>query len=192
MSRKDFQYLGGHSERAARGGLVLCECGKPMTVRTATAENPYVYSLSGMKDVVLVGIQVLSCPGCRAEGARIPRIGQLHRVIVKSLIEQPEPLRGDQVRFLRKNAGFPAQKFAALLKIDPSYLSRVETGKLPNLGASTDRLARAVVIAESSGGEMAREILLDMAKKNQLEQKAKKTKKGQVLLFTLRGDRWAA
>src|SRR6266487_1166795 len=105
MSRKDFQYLGGHSEGAPRGSIVPCECGEPMKVRTATAENPYVYNLSGMKDVVLVGIQVLLCPGCQAEGAKIPRIGQLHRVIVKSLIEQPDPLRGDQVRFLRKNAG---------------------------------------------------------------------------------------
>ncbi len=193
MSRNDFHYVGGYADRGQRGSTAPCGCGNPMTARTATARNPYLYSLSGLKDVVLVGIQVFSCPGCQAEGATIPKVGQLHRVIVESLIEQPEPLRGDQIRFLRKNAGFSAQKFAALLRIDPSTLSRFETGKRRNLGPQTDQLARAIIAVESSLGEMAREILLGLAKKNQLERRVTRAKgQHQRLLFTLRGDRWAA
>lgn len=72
--------------------------------------------------------------GCPAEMPIIPRVCELHRVMADSLIGQPEPLSGDQIRFLRKSIGLAARKFAALLQVDPAHLSRVETGKIKRLG----------------------------------------------------------
>jgi putative transcriptional regulator len=193
VSRGHFQYVGGQSEPLRTG--IDCElCGAEVALRKATVEDPYPYELSGLKDVALVGIAVRRCTNCGAEVPIIPRIADLHRTIADGLIRKPAPLTGREIRFLRKNAGLAARKFAALLGIDPSHLSRVETGKTGKLGASTDRLARAVVMAESQGGEAARQVLLDTAKKKQAEREEKKRKRraGQLQLFTLRGNRWAA
>lgn len=194
MSKEHFHYVGGHSRRL-HSAVSECEnCRLPMRMREATVEQPYAYDLSGLKNVALVGIQVWECTRCRAEMPVIPRVADLHRVIVESLIYKPTPLAGDEIRFLRKNAGFAAQKFAALLGIDPSHLSRVETGKTRRLGRPSDLLARAVVSAESRGGEAAREILLDIAKRAQVERKNTRGRRvaSQPLLFRLKGNRWAA
>jgi transcriptional regulator with XRE-family HTH domain len=200
VTHSRFDYLPGLSKPRAGSvttGITCDQCETEMVVRQATAENPYVYALSGLKNVVLVGIPVRSCPKCRIEVPTIPRVGELHRVMADNLIKQDAPLTGDRLRFLRKNAGFAARKFAALLGIDPSHLSRVET-KGAKLGLPTERLARAVVMAEIRGGEEARRVLLDLAKKNQKERaEERKTRKRaghskQPLQFSLRGNRWAA
>jgi transcriptional regulator with XRE-family HTH domain len=192
MIRDRFEWSG---ERGRDSGVGCEECGGRTVLHHATVENPYPYEeLSGLKGVGLAGISVQRCVKCGAESPIIPRIGELHRLIVTGLVNKPAALAGDEIRFLRKNAGFPARKFAALIGIDPSHLSRVETGKTRRLGPSTDVLARAVVLAESRGGDAARDILLDVAKRAQLrKQEAKRARLGrQPLLFRLQGNRWAA
>ena len=52
--------------------------------RQATLEDPYIYTMSGLKHVGLVGIQVRQCPRCKDESPIIPRIGELHRVIAQN------------------------------------------------------------------------------------------------------------
>jgi len=86
----------------------------------------------------------------------------LHRVIAKTLVRKAGPLTGNELRFLRKNAGFQAQKFAALVGVDPAHLSRVENGKAKKLGVPADRLARVVVTAASDDAGY-RDILLEAA-----------------------------
>jgi transcriptional regulator with XRE-family HTH domain len=192
MIRDSFEWSG---ERKKDSGVACEECGGRTVLQHATAENPYPYEeLSGLKGVGLAGISVQGCVKCGAESPIIPRIGELHRLIVTGLVNRSTALAGDEIRFLRKNAGFPAQKFAALIGIDPSHLSRVETGKTRRLGASTDVLVRAVVLAESRGGEAAREVLLDAAKRVQIRKReAKRTRAArQPLLFSLKKNRWAA
>jgi len=122
-------------------------CGEAMTSRRTTEVEPYAYVLGGLPRVGLAGIDVHRCPACYVETPVIPKIGQLHNVLAKLFLRKPRPLAGEEVRFLRKQARLPAQKFAALLGIDPSYLSRVENGKVESLGNTTDRLARAIVSA---------------------------------------------
>jgi transcriptional regulator with XRE-family HTH domain len=167
-----------------------CEsCGVEMMERKTTLDTPYPYVVSGLKDLVLVGILVRQCPQCKAESPVIPKVGELHRVVAAYLMRKPTPLMGDQIRFLRKNAGFSAKKFAALLDIDPSHLSRIERGKRNALGPSTDRLARAVLMAESKGGEAARQVLLKIAERKQIE---REQEKNQPLLFKLYRNHWVA
>lgn len=134
-------------------------CASVMTSRRTNAEAPYAYVVGGLPRVGLAGIDVYRCPKCDVDAPVIPKIGQLHDVLARLFLRKAGPLAGDELRFLRKHAKLPAQRFAALLGIDPSHLSRVENGKIESLGSTTDRLARAiasVVIASP----MVRDVLL--------------------------------
>src|SRR5712691_6300765 len=126
--------LTGTFKGEGRGGAMNCDiCNAPMKERRATSQAPYYYALAGLPHVGLVGITVYECPGHSASPL-IPRIGELHRVITEAFVHKPAPLTGVELRFLRKNAGLAAKKFAALLAVDPAHLSRVENGKQRALG----------------------------------------------------------
>lgn len=141
------------------------ECGAALVERKANSENPYHYTLSGLSSVFLCGISIYRCPDCEAESPVIPRIPELHRVISRVLIEKPTALSGEEVRFLRKNAGFKATDFAALLGLTPEHLSRFENGKIANLKDAADKLARAIPMAQinQESEEALREVLLRRA-----------------------------
>jgi DNA-binding transcriptional regulator YiaG len=139
-------------------------CHLEMPERKATMEKPYNYKISGLKDVCLVGIVVKECPKCGYEIPIIPRIGELNDLIARTIVKEPRPLRGDEIKFLRKIAGFPAQKFAVLLGITPQHLSRFENGHTGRLGKVSDRLARFIAI-KSKDGEDLREVFLQVADK---------------------------
>lgn len=168
--------------------IKTCEsCGGKMQVVRSTSEKPYRYLISGVKDLFLVGIIVASCPACKQENPIIPKMAELHRVIATSLLQKKESLRGDEIKFLRKNAGFAAQDFAALLGITPSHLSRIENGKTKQLGSSADRLARLVAKAQIKG-DVTFEALKELASERVLQVKEQDT--GQRELFKLEKNRW--
>jgi DNA-binding transcriptional regulator YiaG len=85
------------------------------------------------------------------DSPRILRRGQLHNLIANDLLRRKGRLAGEEIRFLRRHAGLPSGRFAALLGIDPAHLSRVENGKVPTLGVPTDRLARLVAVGTLHG-----------------------------------------
>ena len=168
-----------------RGMIMTCEmCSAPMTERSTNRAAPYRYTLAGLPHVGLVGIVVFECPNGHPSVPRIPRVGELHRVIAETFIEKSDALIGSELRFLRKNAGFSAQKFAALLRVDPAHLSRVENGKTA-MGASMDHMARAIVLAAKDGE--VRELLLNDAAERLAK---KKGKPHQLPLFRLERNRW--
>lgn len=158
------------------------ECGTEIVERKATPERPYRFDLSGIMDLFLVGIKIEYCPKCKSESPVIPRMAELHEVIAEHLIEKPGLLRGDELRFLRKFAGFPANRFAALLDVGASHLSRVENGKTKALSGSLDKLARALVAAARKE-EHTKQILLGIA---DVEMKSRKKKS----TFKLESNRW--
>ena len=82
----------------------------------ATIKQPYRYSFSGVSNVFLSGIRVYNCPQCNTELPLIPKIEELHDLIARQIAQKPTPLTGEEIKFLRKNAGFPAAKFATLLR----------------------------------------------------------------------------
>jgi transcriptional regulator with XRE-family HTH domain len=167
--------------------MAKCEsCGLEMVVGTATEAKPYQYTLSGLKNVFLAGIKVRECASCKEQCPIIPKIGDLHRLIADWLLEKPTRLNGPELRFLRKNAGFPGNQFAALLGVSASHLSRAEHGHSA-LGLSTDRLAR-LIVATASEGERPREALLELASK--LAKRSKMAIKRPT--FKLEQNRWLA
>lgn len=136
-----------------------CDCGVEMVERVATAEAPYQYILSGLSDVELIGITIRECKKCGKRMPVIPRITELHKVIAHTILLETRLLRGDEIRFLRKNAGISAKEFAALLGIDPSTLSRVEKGG-QQLSSSIDKLARIVAGGATHSEEIRKVILI--------------------------------
>lgn len=142
-----------------------CErCHGRMERRTTTAAQPYNYRLSGLDNVRLVGIQVQRCPRCDVELPAIPRIGELHRVIARTLLDLDRPLQGQEIRYLRKFAGVAAQDFAALLGVRPEHLSRVENGHTATLGASADRLTRGIAALALNDPDTVRQVLTAAAR----------------------------
>jgi transcriptional regulator with XRE-family HTH domain/uncharacterized protein YoaH (UPF0181 family) len=148
---------------------------------SAMSENPPqpLPEMSGLDNVFLAGIEVRYCTGCGLELPVIPMIEKLHEQIVKYLVFKQDLLSGKEIKFLRKNAGIPANEFAELIGVDASHLSRVENGKTGNLGHATDKLARAVAIAANNGADL-RKILLEIA--NRLRDKK--------AVFTIKRDNW--
>ncbi|MGE0824208.1 MAG: hypothetical protein AB7G75_22730 [Candidatus Binatia bacterium] len=95
-----------------------CEvCQVTMQERKATPHKPYHDEFSGLSNVYLTGITVRYCPYCGIESPLIPRVEELHQELARALVRKPALLSGEEVRFLRKHAGLPAQQFAALLGI---------------------------------------------------------------------------
>lgn len=142
-----------------------CEvCGDETVERKATNNAPYRYLLSGLKNIYLVGINVMECPSCSEEYPVIPKMEELHNLIANDLINKSTKLKGDEIRFLRKNAGFSSIEFATLLKIDPSSLSRVEAGK-DKIGPTLDKLARMLGATAFKENEKLRKLLLEQVEK---------------------------
>lgn len=133
-------------------------CGERMVSRKAGPREPYHYRASGLDDVFLVGVEVRRCPIGHGETPVIPRIGELHRVIAVHLLEKPDLLTGTEVRYLRKFAGLQAQEFAALLRVTPETMSRIETGA-QKMGATADKLVRAIAAA-ATGMKQTSEVVL--------------------------------
>ncbi|MDR0842461.1 MAG: hypothetical protein LBP68_03465 [Acidobacteriota bacterium] len=161
------------------------ECGESAVEKTSTLENPYPYKESGLANVFLVGVRVTSC-ACGEESVLIPKIGQLNDLIARNLVEKKGLLDGRELKYLRKYAGFPANKFAALLTIDPAYLSRVENGKVKNLGGTADKLARALVAA-ARDKEYMKNVLLAVDE-NRIDVEQSKARP----IFQLVSNRWKA
>jgi putative zinc finger/helix-turn-helix YgiT family protein len=150
--------------RATREGVTMnCTlCGAETTRRRATNKNPYRYTFSGLKNVLLCGIDVRICTSCKAESPIIPAVGELHRIIADTLSRKPAPLAGEEVRFLRKNIGIPAKKLAALLGMAPETLSRVENGKTRGLPVAQEHLVR-LMAREAAGNEQMRQAVFEVA-----------------------------
>ena len=118
------------------------ECGgdRVMVERNAVIR----YDMGGLPNIVLRGVERSRCEQCGKESVRIPRNGQLHRVIADYLIQQKRQLAGDEIRFLRKHMGFSAEDFAGCMGVSRESVSRWETGA-EHMGAISDRLLRTLV-----------------------------------------------
>lgn len=166
--------------------LKCLTCHVSMEERRATTDSPYAYGLSGLKNVFLVGIAVWKCPICGVEAPVIPRTGDLHELIAKSLVEKKDALQPDEVRFLRKNSGFQANEFASLMGVSATYYSKVENGRA-KLGPAVDKLARIISTSASESYKM-RSMLLEIAKT--LKPARKKSVISKKPVFKLERNRW--
>jgi putative zinc finger/helix-turn-helix YgiT family protein len=114
------------------------DCGKMMVGKR---EN-YSYQEVGLKSVVLLNIVVYHCK-CGAIVPEIPYAGILHHCIAMSVLQKKALLSGEEIRFIRKAAGFSATDLAHVLGMEKGTVSRWENSK-QGIGKDADRLLRAV------------------------------------------------
>jgi len=116
-------------------------CGK---AEMSPGTETYLYTESGLPNVVLVGVEVRRCPSCGHHDLVLPRVTELHRTIADAVIHKRARLSGPEVRFLRKYLGWSGVDFARHVGVDPSTVSNWENDKDP-IGPTSDRLLRLMV-----------------------------------------------
>jgi putative transcriptional regulator len=122
--------------------MKCAECGSDqMTVERSAVIR---YDAGGLHHVTLQGVETRRCAVCGDESIKIPRIGQLHRVLADYLIRQPRLLLGIEIRFLRTHLGLSTQDFAHRLGVTRETVSRWENDK-ERMGEPSDHLLRALV-----------------------------------------------
>jgi len=109
-----------------------------------TATETYLYTESGLPNVVLTGVEVRRCPSCGHHEVVLPRVTELHRTIAYAIIHKRARLSGLEVRFLRKYLGWSGATFARHVGVDPSTVSNWENDKDP-IGSTSDRLLRLMI-----------------------------------------------
>ena len=120
---------------------VCRECGCSAKI----VRKDYRFTESGLGNVLLKNIQVVVCNKCKGESPRVPGHDDLMRTIAVALLDKPSELAGDEVRFLRKYLGQGSLRFAKMLGMDRSHLSRIENGAT-GISRQTDRLVRALAL----------------------------------------------
>jgi transcriptional regulator with XRE-family HTH domain len=105
----------------------------------------YSYQEAGLKSVVLLNIIVYHCQ-CGAIVPEIPYAGILHHCIAMSVLQKKALLSGEEIRFVRKAAGFSATEMARVMGMDKVSVSRWENER-KKIGKESDRLVRTVCFA---------------------------------------------
>ncbi|MGH9853989.1 MAG: YgiT-type zinc finger protein [Blastocatellia bacterium] len=134
--------------------MIKCEiCGSELTIKTG---QTYHFTESGVDNVYLENLKVEVCKKCKTTAPYLPRPRQLMETIGRAIALQPAPLTGDEVRFLRKQAGYKAREWAALVRVDAATQSRWESGE-QTIGPQSDLLHRLVYfcqLAEREGSKL--------------------------------------
>jgi putative zinc finger/helix-turn-helix YgiT family protein len=126
------------------------ECGSLIQRKTDT----YEYREAGLSNAFLKNVPVYLC-SCGEKYPSIFRVGYLNELIAEKLLEKQSLLRGEEIRFLRKNLRFSSKAFATALGIGHTTLSKWEN-ELQKHSDSNDRLIRAIyMIFKGSDHEAA-------------------------------------
>ena len=125
---------------------VCSACG----ARADVIRGDYRYKESGLRNVILSGIDLIRCRKCGNVDPVIPRMNELHRALALAVAGQLFRLQGEDVRYLRKYLGMTQDQFAELLHIHKSNLSKGENND-DKIGEQSDRLIRVVVLTLGEG-----------------------------------------
>ena len=135
------------------------QCGSMMS----TERRLYHYTACGLPNVWLEGLDVNVCLSCGDASVAIPNIEGLHDLLAQCLVTKRSHLTGDEVRFLRSHVGWSGQDFARMLRVNPSTVSRWESGR-QMMGSSAETAVRLLCVAfpkiqdyeaHDNGGESA-------------------------------------
>ena len=110
------------------------------------------YRECGLDNVILENVPTWRCDHGHVD-AQVPAIDSLHLVIARALIMLPWPLKGQDVRFLRKYLGYSAREFSRHLGLNHVTLSRFENDRtrVPRKLEALVRLFCAQAICERHG-----------------------------------------
>lgn len=121
-------------------------CHSPFTDRTVVKE--YRDDLLGAPfEVIIQDVVVLEkCVSCGEEiGTSLPSLEGLVAAVAIARALHPWKLNGDELRFMRKAAGWKSAEMAAQLDVDKSTMSRWENGKGKPMGNGAEKHLRLAV-----------------------------------------------
>jgi len=118
-------------------------CGKITHKKTGS----HWYRESGLDNAYVENIPVYECSDCDISYPSIFRLGRLNDLIALTLVEKPGLLRGNEIKFLRKNLRMPSKLFAKKLGVGKTTLPKWEND-LQNHSEGNDRLIRAIYLIE--------------------------------------------
>jgi putative zinc finger/helix-turn-helix YgiT family protein len=121
-------------------------CGKEAKVVRGT----YRYTESELKEVILVGIELIRCPACGNEDPVLPNINGLMQILAQAVIEKPWRLAGNEIRFLRKYLKMTGEQFGRHIGVDKWCVSKWENGH-ESVGEPSDRAIRALALMLGDG-----------------------------------------
>lgn len=121
------------------------KCGAEARAETGS----YEFKESGLP-VVLRGIQLIRCATCGNVDPVIHKVNQLMRRLALAVVNKPDRLRGEDVRFLRKFLQMPGEQFSEYIRVHPSTLSKWEHNEDP-IGEQSDRLIRLIALVLGRG-----------------------------------------
>lgn len=150
----------------------LCSnCG----AETRVVRGDYQFKESGLRNVLVRGIELVRCAKCGNEDPIFHDMAGLMRAIALAVLQKRSRLAGEEVRFLRKHAMLSQEDFARYLHVDKTTLSKWENNDDP-IGAQSDLLIRAVAMAHDADlakgtGELVRhfEAIEDKQKRLRVE-----------------------
>jgi transcriptional regulator with XRE-family HTH domain len=90
-------------------------------------EGSVPYPECGLDNVMLTKVPIWECVNGHRD-VQIPAVDGLHLVLAQVVVGQPWPLKGQDIRFLRKYLGYSARQFSERLGLHYTTLSRMENG----------------------------------------------------------------
>ena len=130
----------------SKHGVRCSNCGADARL----TRGKYRFNESGLKNVELIGIDLIKCPSCKNVDPIIPHMNELMQCLALAVAAQPYRLKGDEVRFLRKYLRMTGEQFANLLKVDKTTLSKWENDA-DAVGEQSDRLIRTMALVLGEG-----------------------------------------
>jgi len=103
----------------------------------------YCYTECGLHSVILMNILVFHCENCSAIVPEIADAGWLHRKIAWDLMQKKTLLSGEEMKFIRKVAGYSAVELANVMGATKVTMSRWETGTT-KISKENNRLFRLI------------------------------------------------
>src|SRR5258708_2831160 len=101
----------------------------------------YRFAETCLKEVTLVGIELIRCTECGNEDPVLPSINGLMQCLAGAVIGKPWRLAGDEVKFLRKFLRMTGEQFGSYIGVDKWCVSKWENGR-ENIGETSDRMVR--------------------------------------------------
>ena len=137
--------------------LMKCDVCHKGEIKIKRQQN-YHYIECGLDNVYLLNLEFRACNNCGTKIPRLTRMPELHATIARAIALQPCPLRGQDIRFLRKQLGFSAREWAKFLRTDASTLSRWENDQ-QEIGTQSDSLIRLLYfrIRDEKEGTLTKE-----------------------------------
>jgi putative zinc finger/helix-turn-helix YgiT family protein len=154
-----YQSNGFEESTVARQRTICEQCKTPMI---SHREN-FLYKSCGLPNVTLEDVLVRRCAQCGEYEVEIPNMDGLHEKIAFEITRKPQKLTPEEIRFLRSYLGWSGAELAKCFDVDPTTVSRWETGA-QRMGGVAERLLRLSVAHNASWSDYNAQVLAEVAK----------------------------